>query len=209
MTPKTSGTIALALAALCLAGPVAGADYSDPTWPCVQRKVERLSVGLMWPYPVPETMPDTVPQSARDDIAALGAKLAVRRIAPQDLAPDIASFAAAHGGDPALLGLVFADVFDSLSRRRARIIGGIGDFSLSQIALAEKIEEARGEMTAELKADAPDFDRIDALEEQLDWDQLIYSDRQKSITYLCETPTLLERRLFEIARMLQAEVDEG
>ncbi len=49
----------------------------------------------------------------------------------------------------------------------------------------------------------PDYDRVDALEEQLDWDQRIYNDRQRSITYLCETPTLLERRLFVIAQMLQ------
>ena len=51
-------------------------------------------------------------------------------------------------------------------------------------------------------AEDPDFDRMDALEEKLEWDQLIYSDRSQSITYLCETPQLIERRLFTIARML-------
>jgi len=34
--------------------PVWAADYSDPTWPCMQRKVETLSLGLMWPLAVPE-----------------------------------------------------------------------------------------------------------------------------------------------------------
>ena len=84
-----------------------------------------------------------------------------------------------------------------------RIIGGIADFSLGQIALAEKIDATRMEMDTALAADDPDYDRIDALEEQLDWDQVIFTDRQKSITYLCETPQLIEKRLFAIARMLQ------
>ena len=54
-----------------------------------------------------------------------------------------------------------------------------------------------------LAQDTPDFDRIDGIEEQLDWDQLIHSDRQQSIQYLCETPQLIERRLFSISQMLQ------
>ncbi len=54
-----------------------------------------------------------------------------------------------------------------------------------------------------MEADEPDYDRVDAIEEQLAWDERIYSDRQRSIIYLCETPTLLERRLYGIAQMLQ------
>lgn len=183
------------------------ADYSDPTWPCVQRKVERLSVGLMWPQPIPETAPEDA--SVRDDIHDLATRLAVRRIPVEELRDDVAGFAEAHQGDPALLGMVFDDVFGSLSGRRTQIISGIGEFSLSQIALSERIEAARQEMDAEMAKDEPNFDRVDALEEQLDWDQTIYSDRQQSITYLCETPVLLEKRLFEIAQMLQAEAQGG
>ncbi|WP_323772475.1 hypothetical protein [Antarctobacter sp.] len=195
----------LALVGLGLATPALAADFSDPTWPCIQRKVERLSVGLMWANPVPETLPDDL----RHDVQALASKLAVRRIALEELRPDVAAFAQAHDGDADVLGLVFEQVFDRLSRRRSRIITGIGDFSQSQIALSEKIEAARTEMTAQMAKAEPDFDRVDALEEQLDWDQLIYSDRQQNITYLCETPTLLEKRLFGIAQMLQAEVRDN
>ena len=199
----------LAIALVCIAGPgvVSAADFSDPTWPCVQRKVERLSVGLMWPNPIPESMPED--EATRDAIHALATKLAVRRIELDEIQPDVAAFADTYGGDAALLGLVFEDVFDSLATRRTRIINGIGDFSLSQIGLSEKIDDARVEMDTEMAKDDPDFDKVDALEEQIDWDQTIYTDRQQSITYLCETPTLLEKRLFGIAQMLQAEMQEG
>lgn len=198
---------ALAAALVCAVTPAAAADYSDPTWPCIQRKVERLSVGLMWPHPVPEDAPEDA--ALRREIDDLAARLALRRIEVETLAPDVAAFAAAHGGDPALLGLVFEGVFDSLSSRRTRIIAGIADFSLGQIALSERIETARREMKTQMDRETPDYDRVDALEEQIDWDTTIYSDRQKSIQYLCETPTLLEKRLYAIAQMLLHEVKEG
>lgn len=194
--------LAVALAILLPSLQALAADYSDPTWPCVQRKVENLSPGLMWAFPLDPTT--VTPDKARDaDVAELAGYLGLRRVTLEELEPRVAAFAQAYNGDTETLGLVFHDVFDNLSKRRSRIISGIEDFSLSQIALAEKIDGNRLAMDAEMAKDAPNFDVIDALEETIDWDQIIYTDRQRNITYLCETPTLLERRLFGIAQMLQ------
>lgn len=194
--------LALSLALLAPALPVQAADYSDPTWPCVQRKVETLSPGLMWAFPLDPAA--VAPDAARDaDVRELAGYLSLRRVPLEELEPRVAAFAETYGGDPEALGLAFYTVFDTLSKRRSRIITGIGDFSLSQIALAEQIDANRLAMDVQMAKDAPDFDAVDALEEKLDWDQLIYTDRQRNITYLCETPTLLERRLFGIAQMLQ------
>ncbi len=200
---------ALALVLTSMAASVHAADFSDPTWPCVQRKVEQLSLGLMWPHPV-----DTARIEADDalglEVAELADALALRRVALDDLRPQVAAFADRHKGDPAVLGLVFNRVFNGLSKRRTRIISGIGEFSLGQKGLAEQIDRVRADMDTALAAETPDYDKIDKLEEQLDWDQLIYSDRQRSITYLCETPQIIERRLFAIAQMLQeAAQDQG
>lgn len=201
--------IAMLVALIALGPPVQAADFSDPTWPCVQRKVETLSLGLMWPYPVdPETEPAS--DEMRADIAELTSYLSLRRVELESLQPRVDAFADAYDGDPEALGMVFASVFDTLSTRRGRIISGIGKFSLNQIALAEQIDTVRAEMNTLMAADEPDFDKVDLLEEQLDWDQVIYTDRQRNIAYLCETPTLLERRLFSIAQMLQQSVrDQG
>lgn len=196
---------ASAFALFCGISPALAADFSDPSWPCVQRKVDNLSVGLMWPQPIPEAQPED--ESIRHDIAFLAEKLSLRSLTVESLEADVDAFTAQHGGDPALLGLVFDEVFDGMSRRRTRIIHGIGDFSMGQIGLSEKIEAARVAMDTEMALDDPDFDKVDALEEQLDWDQTIYSDRQQSISYLCETPVLLERRLYAIAQMLSARIE--
>ena len=197
----------LAALVIACATPAASADFSDPEWPCIQRKVDRLSAGLMWPAPLPETpVPDTL-EPAVDELSQL---LALRRVTLDEARAAVTEFAAANPHDEAVMGEVFARVFDSLSKRRTRIIDGIGDFSLGQIALSERIDAARAEMDSAMAAAEPDFDRVDVLEEQLDWDSRIFSDRQKTITYLCETPTLLEKRLYSIAQILsEAARTEG
>lgn len=203
MKPKL-GTLVLC-AALGLGGTVQGADYSDPSWPCIQRKVESLSVGLMWPYPVADTERASDVQADIDELASL---FALRRLKLEEIEPALAAFTAKHGRNPDLLGAVFVDAFDRLSATRKVIIKGISDYSFSQIALAEKIDAARTEMTELMAAEKPDFDKVDALEAQADWDERIYTDRAKSLTYVCETPVLLEKRIYAIAQMLLAVAEE-
>ena len=191
---------------MACATPGSAADFSDPTWPCIQRKVDRLSVGLMWPAPLSEEALEPATKAA---VGELAETLALRRVDLEDARGEVAAFAEAHGHDMALMGAVFERVFDRLSSRRTRIIDGIGEFSLGQIALSEKIDGARAEMDSQMAQPKPDFDRVDALEEQVDWDQRIFTDRQKTITYLCETPTLLEKRLYAISQMLQEAGQSG
>ena len=63
-------------------------------------------------------------------------------------------------------------------------------------------------MSELLEKESPDFDRIDALEEQLDWDERIYTDRAKSLTYVCESPVIIEKRLYAISQMLLAQAQD-
>ena len=194
---------ALAAGLLAWSAPAAAEDFSDPTWPCVQRKVERLSIGLMWPEPVPDT---ALEGDLADAVETLGATLALRRVGEDEMRSAIDRFVSAHGASGDLMGRVFAESFRRLAQRRTRIIGGIADMSLGQADLAARIDAARAEFDTISARDDPDFDRLDTLEEKIDWDERIYTDRQKSITYVCETPVLLEKRLYAIAQMLQAAV---
>lgn len=204
---RHSRLLGQALGLALVAVPLQAADFSDPTWPCIQRKVEELSIGLMWTHPLPE---ESVPDAeTRREIDRLAGKLALRRLEVESLRPEVEAFAARHDGSPDMLGRVFDRVFKTLSTRRGKVMSGIETFSLSQIELSQRIEAAQTEMAALMDADAPDYDRIDALEEQLDWDQLIYSDRQSTITYLCETPTLIEQRLYSLSQMLRQQISEA
>ena len=184
-------------------GPAMAADFSDPTWPCVQRKVENLSTGLMWPHPAEQI---TLSAEQKEAVDELVGRLSLRRLSVEELAPSIADFTAAQGKDTALLGHVFALAFDRLSQIRGKIMRGIEGYSLKQIALSEKIDATRARMDQLMAAEAPDFDQVDALEEQLDWDERIFTDRAQSLTYVCETPVIIEKRLFAIAQLLLAEI---
>ncbi|ETX14225.1 hypothetical protein OCH239_03920 [Roseivivax halodurans JCM 10272] len=203
MTPRAFAATALVLG---LAGHVSAADFSDPTWPCQQAKVEGLSPGLMWPQPLPETEP-AMDEATRADIRSLVGQLTLRRLDLPEVEPALDTFAAEHGRDPALMGHVFQEVFDIMSRTRAEIMTGIEEYSLSQIDLAERIDAARNVMEAEMAKEEPDFDKVDAAEEQLAWDERIYDERRQSLTYVCETPVLLEKRLYAIAQMLLKRVE--
>ncbi|WP_245866428.1 hypothetical protein [Oceaniglobus roseus] len=198
---------AAVLLALSLAGPLQAADYSDPEWPCLQRRVDSLSLGVMWPRPVPERDLDPALAAAAGDLVG---RLELRRIPVEETPQLIADFVAAH---PDLTGddmsLVFADLFTRMNRDRSKLIKGITRYSLSQAKLAERIDETRVAMDAAMakvgKTDA-DFDAIDKMEEQIAWDERIYQDRKQSLTYVCETPVLIEKRLFAIAREMDAAI---
>ncbi len=174
----------------------AAADFSDPDWPCIQRKVENLSPGLMWPQPVERAALDA---EARE----LAATLALRRVSLEEADGYVRAFATRSKPDEARLGGIFLEVFERLSNTRRRLMTGISRYSQSQIALSARIEAGRSEIAKLSAADSPDFDRIDTLEEEMDWNERIYLDRSRALTYVCETPVLIEKRAYAIARILQ------
>ncbi|MBD8891035.1 hypothetical protein IG616_05725 [Labrenzia suaedae] len=179
---------------------VHAADFSDPGWPCQQRKVERLSPGLMWPGLI-QTEPSG---KLSEDAKTLAEKLALRRISVEEAAPLVDAFRLAHpDADEALMTQIFLTVFQKLSGDRSRIMSGIERYSKKQIALSERIEKARTEMSALMAKPEPDYDAVDKLEVQIDWDERVYTDRTKSLTYVCETPVLLEKRLYALSKLLQ------
>lgn len=198
---RPSLALALASALIAPAGAAAAAEGSDPGWPCIQRKTGALSPAIMWPLPLPEGEPS-------EEARALGAILALRRVGEEEAAARVEAFAAAGGASADELGAVFLAAFEHIDRDRTRIMAGIERYALGQVALARRIEAGHAEM-AELSAAAePDFDRIDALEEQLDWDERVYRDRERALTYVCETPVLLEKRAYWLAQLLLGHVPQ-
>ena len=46
---------------------------------------------------------------------------------------------------------------------------------------------------------------VDAHDQRLTWETRIFEERVQSLTYVCEVPTLIEQRLFALAKTI-AEV---
>jgi hypothetical protein len=194
-------TIRTALAILALGGPggpVLAADPSDPEWPCIQRKIPNLSIGVMWPHPLPEEATSLPPDL--DDVAA---QLALRRVSEEQAQALIDEVAARHpefGLED--YGRLFQSTFERIDRQRSDIVAGIGRYARNQTQLATEVDQLEAEMSELEAAEAPDFDRMDVLEAELDWRIRIFNDRSKALTYVCESPVLLEQRAYAIAQML-------
>jgi hypothetical protein len=189
------------LAALVLgaAGAPASADgHGDPTWPCVQRKVEHLSLGVMWPHPVPG---DAAPLSP--DLAEVAARLALRRVSEEEARALVAEVAAAHPGfGVAEYGQLFQHAFARIDAERAEVVAGIGRYAGNQARLASEVRDLEAEMARLEAAEAPDFDRMDEVEAEMDWRVRVFRDRNRALAYVCESPVLLEQRAYAVAQML-------
>ncbi len=195
--------VVMGLVLLLLAG---GAQaQEDPTWPCIQRKQPHLSVGQLWSGPVPDA--STAELAKRDDIAALALVLDQRQLPMEEAELLIAAFA--EGADAAELTALFLAVFDRIDVYRSQIISGIARYAERQTGLSAQIETRRAEMVRLEAEPTPDFDKIDAEEEKLDWDTRIFTDRQQQLTYVCETPVILEQRAFALAKAIAAHLDQA
>ena len=194
--------LSLPLALLLGAGPGRAADAADPDWPCIQRRVPHLSLGQVWPGPPPDADAET--RAKTPDIDALGRRLALRRTTMEEATRLIDDFA--RSSDPAGLSGLYLATFGHINQARDRILEGIGRYARKQAGLDAEIHEKRNELNRLSAAEPPDFDAIDRAEADVDWSTRIFIDRQQSLTYVCETPVILEQRAFALGRAVAAHL---
>ncbi len=191
----------LVLVMAMLAASPAMAAQATQDWPCIQVRQPRLSVGQMWSGPAPDAAAEELARSDAD-IRSLADRLGQRRLSLQDAGPLLDGF----GNDPQRLTALFLAVFDRIEGERQRLLDGIARYGGGQAALATQIEGRRARMAELEAADEPDYDAIDAEEAMRDWDTRIFEERRHMLTAVCESPVLLEKRLFELARMIQSRL---
>ena len=102
-------------------------------------------------------------------------------------------------------------MFEIINGERSTVMNGITRYAQGQRRLAERIRD-EADKVSELK-DSPDSDptkvaskEVADLESQFNWDRRIFDERNQSVSYVCEVPTLLEQRLGELARRIQSRV---
>lgn len=201
--------ILTALMAMGTAPVADAADFSDPDWPCIQRKQPRLSPGAMWAGP---TIDDIGRAWTKDEeVAALVPELAARRTPLEEAEAMIADFAAGLDADRnRRLALLFAGTFNLIDRERREIISGIGRYAQKQRSLSQTLDALRGQIAELASVDNPSFDqqdRLEELEDRLAWDTRIHREREQSLVYVCESPVLLEQRIFAIARAIMQHLE--
>jgi hypothetical protein len=204
--PARNRPVATAALCLVLLAGHAGAQ-EDPDWPCIQRKVPHLSVAQLWAGPA---LPEGGAWRDDPELARLVAVISARRTDVESVRPMLAELdAAGQDRDQRLLAL-FAGTFEAIDRERARVIDGIGRFARKQRELAAQIDARDGALReAEAQAAPGDHEAADRIEEMRDalaWEVRIYQDRQRSLSFVCESPVILEKRAYAVAQIIQAEL---
>lgn len=205
-------TTALAFLLSVTAGAALAQPKVDPDWPCVQRKVETLSPGQFWTGPDIASAGDW---GSDNDAAVLAQKIASRRTDLSQVDPLLDDFAAKFGSDKdakdKALTRVYAGAFEVLNGERNKVVGGIARYAQGQRRMAERIRDEADKISqvkdAPSASDATELPKDQSeLETKFAWDRRIFQERSQSLTYVCEVPQLLEQRLGEIARLIQARL---
>jgi hypothetical protein len=154
----------------------------------------------MWPQPIPEEA-----EALPEDLRNVAAQLALRRVS-EDQARDLVAEVAADHPEFTLddYARLYQVTFDQIDRQRAEIVAGIVGYARNQSRLAAEIDELQAQMAQLEAAEEPDFDRIDEVEAELDGRLRVFNDRASSLTYVCESPVLLEQRAYSIAQIMLA-----
>jgi hypothetical protein len=188
------------------AGPASAADPRYPGWPCNQIKVPELSAAAVWAGPPIDDVGDSWEQDPQ--IKDLVVRLAARRTSLDDSEKAIGDFLSSHAADKLTKAkLLFAGLFATLNRERSVVMDGIERFAQRRQQIADRIKTEARQMRELQDTPNRDESKVDELTNRLDWDTRVFEDQRKTIGYVCEVPTIIERRLGALARAIQQSIE--
>jgi hypothetical protein len=175
-------------------------------WPCVQRKVETLSVAAIWDGPSIEGVKGWFREPGMADLIEF---ISTRRIPVDEAEQAITQYAEGLPKDQRdeKLVMLFAGLFDKMAGQRRSVMSGIEKYQKSQKERARELERqstALGELESkQAPGTTQDTPEIAALREKFNWAQRIFQERQSSIPLACELPVLIEERLYALTRTIR------
>jgi hypothetical protein len=206
----------VALVPLCWAvSPALAADVSkdQAEWPCVYRKVPKLSAATIWDGPA---ITDTSSWRKDETIRKLSQYLISRRVTEEDAEAAVKKYAAGLPADAhdAKLTELFAAVLTRTNEDRKVVMSGIERFHKRQMERAKEIEkegltlppENEEGLTDESNGPAGQISKLSSKQEKYKWEIRAFQEKQANIPIACEIPQLIDQRAGAIARTIRAEM---
>ncbi|MBU1209958.1 MAG: hypothetical protein KJ587_01635 [Alphaproteobacteria bacterium] len=182
------------------------AEEANSNWPCVQRKVDKLTSAQIWDGPPVDDIRNWWEDK---EVSKLVRYLISRRIPIEEAETAIAKFAGSTPEGPERdkrLTLLFAGILQESNSVRSSIVNGIERFQERQLARAAKLKEESSKL-AELhkrRAAGEDVaDEINKAQELYDWDARVFKEREDNIPLACEIPVEIEQRAFGLGRAIR------
>jgi hypothetical protein len=180
---------------------------SSPDWPCIQRKVPRISPAQVWDGPPIDDIKEFDP--AIHDLTEL---LESRRISPEDAEKAIKEYAAKlpEAERDQKLTQLFASVLNEINTDRQFVMSKVEEFQKRQKGRAAELER-EGQKLAEKGIAATDEllpieTKLTPEQQEYNWNARIFQERQQNLTMACEVPVLIEQRAYEIGRLIRAHM---
>lgn len=181
-------------------------DAGHPEWPCVQRKVDNLSVGQVWDGPSIDGLEGWWQDSK---VNALINLLATRRLPQETIDKALKEFADAEPADKRdeRLTYVFAGFFDKMNGERRTVMRGIERY---QKALEERAQdiERQGVEIAELEKKAAEDEKaaaeLEGAQQKYEWASRIFHEKQSNMPIACEVPVIIDQHVYTIGKAVRA-----
>jgi hypothetical protein len=199
------GAALVALLSLSAPAEAQRAAAGPPDWPCVQRLIPELAWGSMWSGPSIEELEEN--WWADEEIGRVVRFAGTRETAQSDAVERVREFAAQAQDDvERRLTLLFAGLYQQITRERTQTIAAIRRFANGQVGRLERIGMLVDQLEEARSAADPDPQNVEQLENEIFWERRVFEDRQASLRSLCDQPYLLEERLSRLVRVIQAEM---
>ncbi|RWQ38425.1 MAG: hypothetical protein E5Y88_23015 [Mesorhizobium sp.] len=176
------------------------AANNDPDWPCIQRKVPQLSLGQIWNGP--ELPPAAKDLSKDPAVSALVEEVAARRMPIAEAQKKIRDFAASLPAEQLApkMAMLVQGMFDHMDTERSHVISGISRYAHKQLEMAAALRKEASDVDALREKPDADPDEIERRTEQLKFATRIFNERVQSLTYVCDVPTIIEQRLYQLSK---------
>lgn len=187
------------LVLLCLCGVAQAQTQTD--WPCKQVRVPDIALAGVWTgAPLDEALAHW-----RDDaaVADLVERISARRTPLEGAEKAIADFAVA-GGDArkAKLTRLFAGVFERMNGERRDVVNGLDRFGRRLKEMAEAARKETDALRALQDKTPADPEAIRKAGEALQWRLRVFDEQRRMVSFVCESPALIEQRFGALARAI-------
>lgn len=193
--------------------PKSSSKDGSPDWPCIQRKVYRITATQIWDGP---PIDDLKGWEDNDKISELTPILESRRVPVEEAEAAIKEFAESYpeAERDKMLTMLFAAVLSSVNTDRKFVMNRIEEFQRRQHARSEELER-EGIKLAEMNQEIPAAEQLGPRDAKLtpeqqeyNWNARIFQERQQNLTVACEIPVLIEQRAYEISRLIRNQMSE-
>jgi hypothetical protein len=183
-------------------GAAAAQAAESAPWPCAQPRTPTISAASVWAGPDISKAGDWEKDSAAANLAQ---EIASRRTPLADVDKLLDAFVKKVGPADKDLRLtrVFAGALALVNDERDKVVSGISRFAEGQELLAERVRKDGEDVADDQEAGPSKAKALADAQIKFAWDKRIFAERSQSLTYVCETPGILEHRIFEIARRIQ------